>query len=415
MKISYLEYSPTLRRVFKISVFTYFLISFLFFFFFSQEGKGDESLFINDLIFIQRHGWVAAIEKSISIPYMILAYPFSIFFKEFVALRLVNFFLIIILLYYFLKIVKIKIIDFYLYLFFFLATSTVFFIGTNDALFFTGIIIFITEVFYFIEDKKMNNDVVAFSALILAFFTRELFLVYIPVVLLGLYFIYKNGYIFRNKKLIFPVILAVFFMVANIPSLKMNHKLSFDNKSAPSNMTVNWSQRQYLAQLLVNKGESENFSHPSWEQTQEYLNKNGSNSLPNGIVESLTFDYSLTFKEFFKDFYYSMFFGFRQLGLILFIPFYFLIINLKRKEFLKNEMYVPYSTFLMLFIFSFIIISYIELRWLVAVFIVSIVFYSKYQEQKKINLKIISVNYFIMICFSLLGIYGLVNRLISYY
>ncbi|RKS13376.1 hypothetical protein [Flavobacterium sp. 120] len=409
MKDLYSKYNLKIEVTFKVLVSAYFLLSF-YYFFIIAEISGDETLFLNDLVFIKTNGWIAAIEKSISIPYMMLVYPFSFFLKEYLALKTANIFLLLLLLLYFFKIAKIKASPFYFYLFFFLATSKYFFAGTNDALFFTGLVIFMTEVFYFIANKKINNQGLAFSGLIISFFTREMFLVYLPVVLLGLYFLYKNGFSFFNKKRIFSILIFFFFMGLNAPSLKLNHKLSYDDKTPSSEIKVSWSQRQYLAQLLVNKGELQNFSHPSWEQTQEYLKKNGLNSLPNGIVEGLTFDYSLTVKEFFKDFYYSMFFGLRQLGFILLFPFYFILTNLKKKNILNPEMFIPYSLIVTLCVFSLIIISYIEPRWYIAVFISAIVFYNQYQVDKRINPNFIIANYLVFICFSFLGIYSILHK-----
>lgn len=407
MKVAYANIKTEL--IFKVLVTVYFLLSF-YYFFKMAEGGGDETLFFNDLIFIKTHGWVASIEKSISIPYMILVYPFSFFLKGYVALKTTNVFLLLLLLLYFFKIAKIKASPFYFYLIFFLATSKYFFAGTNDALFFTGLIVFMTEVFYFIENKKMNSQLLAFSGLIVSFFTREMFLVYLPVVILGLYFLYKNGFSFFNKRMIFPVLLFLFFILLNVPSLEVNNKLSYDAKTPPMGIKASWSQRQYLAQLLVNTGKLQNFSHPSWEQTQEYLMVNGPESLPDGIVEGLTFDYSLTIKEFFKDFYYSMFFGLRQLGLMLLFPFYFILRNLKKQNILNSEMYIPYSLLLMLCVFSLIIISFIEPRWFFAVFLSAIVFYSNHQFQKKINYSFIFANYLVLACLSLYGIYGILHN-----
>jgi hypothetical protein len=171
-----------------------------------------------------------------------------------------------------------------------------------------------------------------------------------------------------------------------------------------------WSQRQYLAQLLVNKGELQNFSHPSWEQTDLYLKENGSDSLPNGILNGLTFDYRLTIKEFFKDFYYSLFFGFRQLGLLLLFPFYFIIKSIRKKTFWDLSLYIPYSLLLLLTIFSLIIISYIEARWHIAVFVLSIIFYTYYQLNNSINKGIVVANYTVLLSFSVWGIYGILHK-----
>jgi hypothetical protein len=413
MRNSYLNLVPKIQLGFISMAFIYFLISLCYFVFLSSVGGGDESLFIKDLIFIKTEGWFVAIEKGISIPYMLLVYPFSFFFKEYLAGRIVTLFLLIVLLFYYYKIVKIKAFYFYGYLFFFLGTSHYFFVGTNDALFFLGIVVFITEVYSFLENKKMNSQTLAFSGLVVSFFTRELVLVYLPILLLSIYFLYKEGFYFFNKKMIVPVLLFVVFIVFNIPSLSSKGKLSYDDKTPSSTVHVSWVQRQYLAQLLVNKGELRNFQHPSWEQTEDYLKKNGLGSLPNGIVECMSFDYSLTFKEFFKDFYYSMFFGFRQLGLILLFPFYFIVINFKKENILNRALYLPYSLICMLSVLSLIIISYIEARWYIAIFIVTIVFYNEHQMHKRINDNFIILNYLVLTFFSLYGIYSLLYRFIG--
>lgn len=409
MQDSYAKYNIKIEFIFKVLVAFYFLLSF-YFSFILAKGGGDETLFLNDLDFIKTNGWVSAIEKRISIPYMILVYPFSFFLKGYAALKITNIFLLVLLVLYFFKIAKIKASYFYFYFIFFLATSRYFFAGTNDAVFFTGLIVFMAEVFCFIENKKMNSQLLAFSGLIVSFFTREMFLVYLPVVVLGLYFLYNSGFSFFTKQMIFPLLLFSFFVVLNLPSLQLNHNLSYDAKIPPKDFKANWSNRQYLAQLLVNKGELQNFSHPSWEQTEEYLTANGSESLPDGIVQGLTFDYSLTIREFFKDFFYSMFFGFRQLGLMLIFPFFFIIRNLKKQNILSSELYIPYALLLMLCVFSLIIISFIEPRWYLAVFILTIIFYSHHQKSNKIDNWIIFSNYFVLACFSLYGIYGILHK-----
>lgn len=410
MKVYIIKYLHLLKIGFKIITLTYFLLSFFYFIIIAVEGRGDELLFINDLKYIHKFGWIEAIEKGVSVPYMLIVYPFSMFLREFIALRIINLLLLLCLFLYFLKIIRIRSNDFYYYIFFFLGTSPVFFMGTNDALFYLGMILFMTEVFYFIENKKMNSEVLAFSGLVIFIFTRELYVVYLPIIFLSFYYLYKNGYEFISKSLIFPIILALFFFVLNIPSLKANNSLSYDVKLPPKEYRVSWSQRQYLAQLLVNRGDIDNYNHPSWEQTQEYLNQNGPNSLPEGIFQGIIFDYNLTIKEFFKDLYYLIFFGFRQLSLILLFPFYYIVVYFLKQEYFNNNLYIPYCFTAMVIIFSFIIISFVELRWLFAVFMLSIIFYNHIKEQVALSHKILQLNYFIVLCFSLLGIFGLVKK-----
>ncbi|MGK4569263.1 hypothetical protein [Flavobacterium sp. 3HN19-14] len=411
MKEIFAKYSKVLQLIFRFSALLYILVSYSFFYFHNPEASGDEWLFISDLSFINTHGWIAAIEKNISIPHMLVAWPFSFFLKEYVALRLVNFLLALCLIGYFYKIAKIRSLDFYACLFFFLATSAVFTIGTNDTLFFVSLIIFASEVYFFLENKKMNNEILAFSALVTAFFTRQVFLPYLPMVLLAFAFLYKEGFVFFNRKKIIPLLLCCFFLLLNIPCLQKNGKLSYDDKQPPAGFSVNWKQRQYLAQLMVNKGEIRNFSHPSWEETQAYVDKNGPDSLPDSIIGSILFNPKATVIEFFKDFYYSLFFGFRQLGMMLVFPLLLLLYNLWKNKWLNPEMFVPYSLLAMISVFSLIVFSYIEPRWLIAVFVMAIVFYNKKQTDGTLDYRIALLNYLILTGFSFMGMYGILTQL----
>jgi len=74
---------------FRFSVVIYTLIA-LYYFLGKASGSGDESVFIGDLQFIENEGWIAAIRKGISIPYMLLGYVFNKIVPTVVALRGVN-------------------------------------------------------------------------------------------------------------------------------------------------------------------------------------------------------------------------------------------------------------------------------------------------------------------------------------
>ena len=69
-------------KYFKIAIGLLVVIYFLLTVYYSLNfypGKGDELLFLTDLRFINNFGWIEAIKKGISIPYMVLVYPFSFF------------------------------------------------------------------------------------------------------------------------------------------------------------------------------------------------------------------------------------------------------------------------------------------------------------------------------------------------
>jgi hypothetical protein len=394
-------------------LFKYIVIVYLFvgayFFMNLPIGGGDESLFISDLQLIKNVGWQEAIIKNISIPYMILVYPFSLIMEDFVALRVLNIGLVLCLFAYFYYVSKIKSNALYFYILFFISTVGYFYFGTNDCLFFVSLIIFFNEVNNAANDKNKNFNL-ALSALIIAFFTRQLFIVYLPIIVLGLYILYKSGCRFAIKSFI-PLGIFILFILFNIPSIEKNRSLSFDKKSPPVGLGVSWSQRQYLAQLMVNNGTLENGQHPSWEETKIYLDQNGKESLPDGILEGITYDYQLTIKEFFKDFAYSMCYSFRSLGFMLLFTLLYWFRAIKKNRTIVLKQFVPFVTLTMLLIFSFIIISYVELRWLCPVFIMTIVYYSEIENQDKISKYFVFSNNLMLCLFSIYGIFRILYKL----
>ena len=400
------KFEIVIKNIFLIIVFFYFLISS--FYFLQVLPGGDETLFISDLEMIKSKGWFVAIEKNISIPYMILVYPIALFVKNYIALRIVSVLLLILLGIYFYKRKSEFSIRLYGYFLFLISTVGYFFFGTNDGLFFIGLIVFIHEV-YLLQKNKNWNGTLALVALIIAFFTRALVVVYAPVILICLYVIFKEKGL-RTIKVTYPLIFLSLFLVLNIPSFLSKGGLSYDLKSPPSSINVTWGQRQYLAQLLVNKGELANYNHPSWEQTRIYLENNGEESLPKGVFEGLFFDIELTIKEFFKDLISSIFLGFRQLGIMLFIPVFFLAKDIYKNRKISLSMLLPISLVLMIGIFSLIIISYVELRWLAPFFVLSIVYFSDLQKNNLLKNHVVIANYIILISMSFYGMYKLFLR-----
>ena len=171
-----------------------------------------------------------------------------------------------------------------------------------------------------------------------------------------------------------PVFLGLFFLVLNIPSLQSNSTLSYDIKAPDANAKSNWTQRNYLSQLMINDGNLPSGQHASWIETDEYLIKNGKNALPKGMIESVFFDVKLTVLEFFKNIINASFYGFRQLSLVYVFPF--IILFVKRKNYLI-ENFIPIISILTLFAFGGLLILNIELRWLIGVFIPLILYFSE--------------------------------------
>ncbi len=281
--------------------------------------------------------------------------------------------------------------------------------GTNDSIFFLGLIVFFYEVYQLTLNKKWYPNL-AFLGLLVAFFSRELILVYIPLIILSIYIVIKQGKVkYTYLKGSFLLLIVLLFL--NVPSLIENKKLSYDIKSPPKSITANWAQRQYLAQLMVNKGELKDQSHPTWEQTENYLEVNGENSLPKTLVKGMLFDFELTIKEFFKDFIFCIKYGFRQLGLVFISPFFMIFFLFYRRDFKLNKVYFPLMFIGLISIFSLIIISYVELRWMVPIFILAIVYFLDEIQNFTYGKYIQQANYCFVLLLSLYGVANLIGKI----
>ncbi|GGD02470.1 hypothetical protein GCM10011368_00370 [Hyunsoonleella pacifica] len=167
-----------------------------------------------------------------------------------------------------------------------------------------------------------------------------------------------------------------------------------------------------MAQLLINENKLEKGSHPTWNETENYLTLYGKESLPRGIKEALFFDFELTFKEFFKDFMNTLVLGFRQLGGVLVLLLIWPIISMLKSRKLNFKSFTPVIVILMIGIFSFIIISNVELRWLSPVFVLSLVWFSNLEHQKKLSEKYLVFNYLIFIVLVGYGSFRVLNKII---
>mgnify|MGYP006943052474 FL=1 len=386
-----------------------YLFVALYYFMILPKFSGDEPVFIADLHLIHDSGWYDALVKNISIPYMLLVYPFSFIMEDYIALRIVNVGLVVLLLLYFYYVSKFKFNSFYSYLLFFISTVGYFYYGTNDCLIFVSMIVFFNEVHRAVNKKDVNFNL-ALTALVIAFFTRELFLVYLPVVFLGLYILFTSGCKFSTKTFI-PVGLVLFFVILNIPSIQKNGTLSYDRKTPPREFHVTWPQRNYLSQLRVNEGTLKNGQHVGWQETQDYLDANGKDSLPVGNIEGIILDWKLTMTEFFKDFATTIVNSFRSLGFMLLLSMLYWFHQSKKNKIIDFKYFVPFSTLVMMMIFSFIIICFPDLRWLSPVFVMTLVYYSELHEHKSISKYFILANTLVLCVFSVYGIVRIFMKL----
>ena len=372
-----------------------------------EIGAGDENIFIKDLDFIDSFGWSRAIQKGISIPHAILVYPLTLIFQNFIALRLFNLILISIFVYYIYKNFNNKYL--WVYFIFFLGNGGGIFLGTNDALFQISLCIFFLEVLKLFYYKTINYNL-AFSSLLIAFFTREMIITYLPALVVSFVLIIHYGDNFKIKKFTFPLFILLGFLALNIPSILTNHSLSYDNKTPPKHLNANWVERQYLSQLEVNKGNIENYTHVTWEDVEKYKAEFGENSLPKTSFSALTFDVELTVKEFFKDFLYMLRDSIRQTGFIIIFLFFVLSYKLLNRKLSWESIYAALILFVSFLVFAFIIISYVEMRWLVSVIFVSIVSFSFIQTKlfykNHFNL-FYRINYLLIFILCIYGTYKL--------
>ena len=145
MKLKYIQ------KIFLIVILVYTIFAAYHFLNFKPYG-GDENHFSKELNTVLNEGWISAIKKNISIPYMILAFPFAHFLKDYIALRLISVLLTFLLVVYLYKRVS-KNWLFIGILLFYISTVHFFYLGTNDTLFNFGMVVFFVETF-----RKLNNQ-----------------------------------------------------------------------------------------------------------------------------------------------------------------------------------------------------------------------------------------------------------------
>ena len=78
---------------------------------------------------------------------------------------------------------------------------------------------------------------------------------------------------------------------------------------------------------------------------------------------------------------------------------------------IRINYFVPFATLLMIMVFSFIIISFVELRWLSPVFVMTIVYYSQLEQEQKISKYFILVNYVVLCFLTLYGMFKIFNKI----
>lgn len=370
---------------------------------------GDEFIFVEE--FSKNHTdslnylWL----KDVCIPLIVLTIPLTLIFSKIMAIRVLNLILMSIYLLITIRTLKEYKIQFLFHSLFYFATVGFFFSATNDALYSLSLALFFILSQHLLENGKKLVALAALS-LILAIFTRYIIIIFSPVIIFFLYRQYqKDKESFRRFYKIF-LILLIPFLTINMGSIAHQGKISYTVKDRLQDQHgVTWAQRQYLSQILVNAGELEFAQHSSWEDTRKYLDEKGSDALPKSSLTSWLFDLELTFKEFFKDFSLTIFYGFRQIGIVIFLILFLPLYNWLKKKNL-SESVIPLSIIYLIAVFSFIIISNVELRWLSSGFLLGIWYFSKLLSIKKWSKVFQTINSSVLILLSLYGSFGLILR-----
>lgn len=385
----------------KYLIFFYGALGIVYWILFLSPGNGDEGLISLYLAEGTENGFQWLIQTGdFSVPYSLVVYPLSWIFPSYMALRIGGLLGLMFLYFYLNHRLKYKSQGFRNHLLFYLFSGS-FLLGTNDNLLFCLLTVFFTEVFLVLEKRQQRIPLYAWACVVTALFTREMTVIYIPVMLLGMYMAYYQKRILR-KEFLAVLVTIVFWIGLNIPSLLYNQRLGFDNKNTNDQEEMTWVQRQYLSQRYANEGKIPQFQHVSWEETMEYIQQHGEESLPRTNLEALFFDFLFTLKEFVTDFIFTIYAGFRQSGLAVFFPAIGFILYFKS----RNPVYffLASSQLLIMLIVSFLIISYVEIRWMSPVFIMGILGLEKAIQSQYRKLTYLDVsNQYILLA---LGLYG---------
>ncbi|MGB3592369.1 MAG: hypothetical protein WBA16_11855 [Nonlabens sp.] len=392
-----------LKNLSLLAAIIYFALSVIQVLFVMDAPRGDELYFVPDLQYTLENGLWDAIRRNVSIPFTIVHYfPFKFFGLP--GVKVVNLLLSLLFIFYAFK--KTGVIDHLKYLLFYMATVLYFFTGSNDAIFSLSLGIFFIETICIFTNKK-GNLALAISALIVAAFTRELIIVFLPFIALSLFLVRKTLFD-QWRKMAVPALLFCVLLALNIPSIQENSTLSYDRKKPPATTSSNWVQRQHLSQLLYDSGELKPGTHVSWDEVDIYLADNGQDALPSTSFEGMFFDIELTIKEFFIDLQSATFRTVRQIGVVYLLFAAILFIAFRQR---KPDIIVLFKLGLLaagLCLFSFFIISTVELRWMAPILLLNVVVLRK---DFKLNPKLISLNNALMLLLTIYGCYKIILRM----
>src|SRR6185437_7797625 len=136
---------------------------------------------------------------------------------------------------------------------------------------------------------------------------------------------------------VFIVAFGLVFIFQQYPSLKVNKALAFERKipddtltyrrKAPDTVKSSWTQRLALTEVLLEQGKKKLHVgpvYPSWVQTDEYIAKNGQNSLPATAFQVPRWNFKYFIRHLLKGTLMVLYSFVRESGLIFIFPLIFL-------------------------------------------------------------------------------------------
>jgi hypothetical protein len=327
----------------------------------SQIPFKDSAFFVQKYDFFIKNGWYESITAGASPVFNALVWIVDLYindpYQSMKILSMASMIGTILIWFYFGKsVLRISsrytylFISFLIYLAFY---RNAFFSGTNDGLFCLFICLGIVFLFKSILKNSQLSLLGASFFFALAFGTREIFVFYLPGIVLILILLGLKSRI--NTKFILGFI-GVFLLTTvtlYFPSLIENHTLKFADKSEAAG---NWAEKNYLQVYL---GENQ----ISFQDVETFKTANPDVILPQTYSEAIVLNPKLTVSNFLRQLVLIQKPFVWQIGVLFFILIGMTILKLKKGDFLNLNVLAILLFITFTFSFSILLINRVEFRW----------------------------------------------------
>ena len=200
--------------------------------------------------------------------------------------------------------------------------------------------------------------------------TRMVVITYLPAYSIAFYLVIKRRMawkesLFNSQYFLVPLFLVISFF--HYPSLIKNQSLSFHSKEM-NFKDASWASLQYLSAIKSSDGELIGRKHVTIAETQAYVRAHGEDALPKTFLESIYFDPMFTIKEFVKDFVLLVKPMTRLIGWVLIAGIIGAVLLFRKEKKLMPLGVMTSFGLVHMVTIAFIIISYIEDRWVLGSF-----------------------------------------------